>query len=339
MKVLVTGSAGYIGSTVVSACEDAGIATVGLDNLSTGCREFTRGHVFFPGDVADGALLDRVFAEHPDIDAAVHCAALTVVPESVARPLRYYRENVGKTVELVGHLARNGCGRLLFSSSAALYAPGRAGEVDERSPVAPGNPYARTKAMVEAVLQDVAAAGRLRVLSLRYFNPLGADPAMRSGMPAAEPSHVLGRLAQAHRTGGTFTVTGVDWPTRDGTGVRDYIHVWDLAQAHVAALRGFDTVVPPVGGTGYEAVNIGTGSGTTVRELVAAFEAVTGATLDVRESPRRAGDVVGCYTRTDKAARLLDWRPALTLADAIRDHLTWLDKRAAGLGRAYAEPR
>ncbi|MCP2164266.1 UDP-glucose 4-epimerase GalE [Goodfellowiella coeruleoviolacea] len=323
MKVLITGGAGYIGSTIGSALLDRGITPVVLDNLTTGSAEFTRGRTFYRGDIADPALLDRVFAEHPDIHATVHCAALTVVPESVAHPLRCYEENVAKSVELLRNLIRNGCGRLLFSSSASIYQPGEDFSVDETSPVRPTSPYARSKAMIEQVLADAAAGGEVTALSLRYFNPVGADPRLRSGCQQPNPSHVLGKLISAWERGGTFQLTGVDWPTPDGTGIRDYIHVWDLARAHVHALLRFDEAVSASQEPGYQVVNLGTGRPTTVRELVRTFTAVAGTPLATEEVAARPGDTVGAYTRTERARRLLGWRCEHTLADAIRDALRW----------------
>jgi UDP-glucose 4-epimerase len=332
VKVLVTGGAGFIGSTVASACLDAGIAPVILDNLSTGRAEFAAGRAFFRGDVADGALLDRIFAEHPEIEAAVHCAALIVVPESVADPLTYWHHNVAKTIDLVGHLLRNGCQRLVFSSTAAIYgnASGPDFAVDEDSPIDPQSPYARTKAAVEAMLRDVTAGTELRLLSLRYFNPIGADPLLRTGLQLPRPTHLLGRLIEAAGAGTEFLVTGTDWPTRDGTGIRDYVHVWDLAAAHVAGLRRFDDVVPKDGPRAL-AVNLGAGTGTTVREMVRAFEAVTGRPLRQRDTAGRPGDVAGAFTRSDRARRMLGWLPEHSLADGIRDSLRWAEVRASRL--------
>ena len=331
MKVLITGGAGYIGSTVASACLDDGIQPVILDNLQTGRIEFTAGRIFYQGDLADGDLLDRIFAEHPDIEATVHCAALVVVPESVADPLRYWSANVVKTISLVSHLLRLGRPRLLFSSTAAVYGAGEDLAVDEESPIAPSSPYARTKAAVEAMLADVAAATPLRALSLRYFNPIGADPKLRTGLQVERPTHLLGKLIEAAETGTEFAYTGTDWPTRDGTGIRDFIHVWDLATAHVAALRKFDQIVP-VDGPGYEVINLGTGTGTTVREMVRAFEQVIGEPLRQRETGRRPGDVAGAYTRSDKARQVLGWKPQHTIVDGIRDSLRWARIRNQRLG-------
>ncbi len=325
MKTLVTGGAGFIGSTVASACLDAGVTPVILDDLSTGRIEFVAERTFYHGDIADGALLDRIFADHPDIESTVHCAARIVVPESVSQPLLYYRNNVGKTVDLVEHLLRNRCGRLIFSSSASVYQPGPDLAVDEASALAPRSPYAATKIMVERILADAAVAHPLRALSLRYFNPIGADPQLRTGPQDPAPTHAMGKLIEAHQTGQRFTITGIDWPTRDGSAIRDYIHVWDLARAHVLALQRFDEVLPQ--DRGNEVLNLGTGSGVTVRELVSSFQTVVGGAPDVHESGPRPGDVVGCYTRSDKAYRLLDWTAERTIEDMVRDSLNWSGRR------------
>src|SRR6185437_11662795 len=175
MKVLIAGGAGYIGSTIAYACSDAGISPVILDSLVTGRRELAPGLSFYQGDIADGELIDRIFAEHPDIAAVIHCAALIVVPDSVADPVGYYRANVAGSLDFTAHLLRNGCPRLIFSSSAAIYRAGQDLSVDEDSAIDPQSPYARTKAVCEAMFADIAATQPIRVLSLRYFNPIGAD--------------------------------------------------------------------------------------------------------------------------------------------------------------------
>ena len=320
MKILITGGAGYIGSTIASACLDNDIQPVILDDLSTGRREFVGNNPFFEGDIADGRLVDEIFTTHPDIYATIHCAARIVVPESVEQPIAYYRNNVSKTIELVAHLRRNGCRRLLFSSSASVYAPGPAGWVNEHSPLAPTSPYARTKAVTEMALEDFAPATGLGVLSLRYFNPIGADPRLRSGPQHPDPTHVVGRLMAAYANDQPFHVTGVSWGTRDGSGIRDYVHVWDLATAHVAGVLRFDDVAPP---GRYEVINIGTGRGTTVRELVTAFEQQVHHRLTVIDSAARPGDVIGCYARSDKAARLLGWRAQLGVREGLQHAMQW----------------
>jgi len=259
----------------------------------------------------------------------VHCAAKIVVPESVEHPLEYYTNNVGKTLVLLAAMNRHHVTRLLFSSSASIYGPDDNFQVDEQSPLQPSSPYARTKYMTEMILSDVAAASDLRIISLRYFNPIGTDPQLRTGQQIEHPTHVLGKLIEAWQADTTFTVTGVDWPTRDGSGIRDFIHVWDLALAHVAALERFDQVSDP---SGYQTINIGTGRGVTVRELVAAFEQATGRPLKSVDGPPRPGDVCGVYTTSTKATELLGWSAKLTEADGIRDALAWLPRRRALLG-------
>ncbi|MEU8923019.1 UDP-glucose 4-epimerase GalE [Kitasatospora sp. NPDC048545] len=334
-KVLIAGGAGFIGSTVASALIDRGITPVVLDDLSKGRAEFVEDRIFYRGDIADTALLDRIFADHPDIDATVHCAAKIVVPESVAKPLYYYRENVAKTIELLDSLQRHGCTRVLFSSSASIYAPTPDARVDESSPVDANSPYARTKQMMEQVLQDWTrgeGAERQRVIALRYFNPIGADPQLRTGLQDLHPTHALGKLIEAHTTGAPFTVTGVDWATRDGSGIRDYVHVQDLAEAHVAALLRFDGVIAPDAADRYRVINVGTGDGTTVRELIAAFEQAVGTRLDVREAGPRPGDVIGCYAAVDTARELLDWQPRRGIAEGVADALAWRAAWAARLG-------
>ncbi len=335
MKVLIAGGAGYIGATVASACLDAGHDPVILDDLSTGCAAFVAGRAFVLGDIADAERVDHVFAAHPDIRAVVHCAAHIAVPESVADPLRYYHNNVAKTVAFISHLHRNGCRRLVFSSSASVYAPSPDLSVAENSPIAPGSPYARTKAIVEQVLADAARAGLIDAVALRYFNPIGADPWLRTGQQLAEPAHVLGRLLAACRSGTAFTITGTDWPTRDGTGLRDYIHVWDLARAHVRTLDRFADLVDVPGR--FAALNVGTGRGTTVRELAASVADTVGAPLRILDGPRRPGDVAGAYARVDRAQALLGWRAQLHVSDGVRDALAWLEAgTAAGLGALTA---
>jgi UDP-glucose 4-epimerase len=328
VKVLIAGGAGFIGSTIALACADAGITPVIVDNLVTGRAEFAEGFAFYQGDIADGPLIDNVFDEHPDIDAAVLAAALIVVPDSVADPIGYYRANVAGSLEFAAHLLRNGCGRLIFSSSASIYQPGEDLTVDEDSPLNPQSPYARSKAITETIFADVAAAEPIRILSLRYFNPIGADPLMRTGLQIANPSHALGKILQSLSEQTVFHVTGTGYPTRDGSGIRDYVHVWDLATAHVAALHRFDEIV----GSSYAVINLGTGTGTTVRELVAAVGRVTGTQVRVQDAPPRPGDVVGAYTRVDKARRLLGWEPRFSIDDGIRHSLEWAGIMESCLG-------
>lgn len=334
MKVLITGGAGYIGSTTAKALESAGHVPVIVDSLLTGPRVFVRDRIFYAGDIADRALLRRVFEEHPDIWCTIHMAARIVVPESVAHPYDYYRDNVSKSLELFDELTRLGTGRVVFSSSASLYALVDGFAVDEKSPLDPPSPYARTKRVMELALEDISAATALRAIILRYFNPIGADPGLESGVYAREPSHVLGQLTMAAQgLKDAFTITGTDHPTRDGTGIRDYIHVWDLARAHVAAVERFDDALEAVDAPS-TVINVGTGEGVTVRELVTAFEDVFGAPVPVREAGPRPGDAVGAFTRVGKARDLLGWKAELDIRDGITSALAWAGKRHEVLGYA-----
>ncbi|MER3553304.1 MAG: UDP-glucose 4-epimerase GalE [Meiothermus sp.] len=334
MKVLVTGGAGYIGSTIASALLDTGHIPVLLDSLVTGPEAFTRGRIFYKGDIADGELISKIFKEHPDIYATIHCAALIVVPESVAEPYRYYRENVCKSLELFKYLNELGYPRVVFSSSASIYDAVPGFKVMEESPLKPSSPYARTKYMMEMVLEDLSRATSLCGIALRYFNPIGADPRMRSGIHAREPSHVLGKLVDtALGKIPEFQITGTDWPTRDGSGIRDYIHVWDLAMAHVKAVEQFDSVMERAKNT-YVVINLGTGNGVTVKELVAAFERVYGKTINKREAPPRPGDVAGAYANADRALELLGWKAEHSIDEGIQSALEWGNKRKEILGYA-----
>ena len=332
MKVLVTGGAGYLGSTTAKALEEAGHTPVILDSLLTGPRVFVKDRIFYEGDIADRDLLARVVEEHPDLDCTIHMAARIVVPESVELPYEYYRDNVTKSLELFDQLVKLGKPRVLFSSSASLYATVDDFEVDENAPLDPPSPYARTKRVMEMALTDMAAATDLRAIMLRYFNPIGSDPDLESGIYAREPSHVLGQLVMAAMgQKDAFTITGTEHPTRDGTGIRDYIHVWDLAQAHVQAVERFDDVLATVDAPS-TVINVGTGAGVTVRELVAAFENVFGRPVPLREAPPRPGDAVGAFANVDKAREVLGWTSSLSLEDAIASALAWSAKRESVLG-------
>ncbi len=326
MKILVTGGAGYIGSTICSALKDHGHTPIILDSLITGQEVFTHEHIFYHGDIGDKAIVAQVFAEHPDIFATIHCAALIVVPESVEKPYDYYKENVIKSMNFFYQLAELGYPRVVFSSSAAIYDVVPGFMVTEESPLKPNSPYSRTKYMMEMILQDFTHAYNLRGIALRYFNPIGADPQMRTGMHIKEPSHILGKLVEvALGVSPVFNITGTDWPTRDGTGIRDYIHVWDLALAHIKAVEQFDAVIaadadPEIP---YVVINLGTGNGVTVREMVDAFEKVYGQEINKAEKPPRPGDVAGAYANANKALELLGWKAEKSIEDGIADALRW----------------
>jgi UDP-glucose 4-epimerase len=330
MKILVTGGAGYIGSTIASALEESGHTPIILDSLITGKKAFTRGRAFYQGDIADSQLVEQVFSEHPDIFATIHCAALIIVPESTEKPYEYYRENVGKSLELFRTLKDLGYKRLVFSSSASIYDVVPGFMVTEDAPLKPISPYARTKYMMEMILRDFCAAYGMHGIALRYFNPIGADPKMRSGLHVEGPTHALGRLVDVQLGKlEKFTITGTDYPTRDGTGIRDYIHVWDLARAHVKAVEGFEEAFKRAGNPSdnYLAINLGTGRGVTVRELVTAFEKVTGQPLNKADGPARPGDVAGSFCNADTAKRLLGWQAELSIEQGISDALKWGEMR------------
>ena len=326
MKILITGGAGYIGSTICSALKDHGHTPIILDSLVTGRKEFTKGHIFYHGDIGDEDVVKQVFTDHPDIYATIHCAALIVVPESVEKPYAYYRENVVKSMSFFYQLAELGYPRVVFSSSAAIYDVVPGFMVTEESPLKPISPYARTKYMMEMVLKDFSHAYNLQGIALRYFNPIGADPQMRSGMHIEKPSHILGKLVEvALGESPVFNITGTTWPTRDGTGIRDYIHVWDLALAHVKAVTQFESVIAADAEpeTPYVVINLGTGEGVTVREMVEAFERVYGQNINKAEKPPRPGDVAGAYANANKARALLGWEAQLSIEEGISDALKW----------------
>jgi UDP-glucose 4-epimerase len=287
--------------------------------------EFTSGRIFYQGDIADDALLTRIFQEHPDIICTIHCAALILVPESVAHPFEYYQDNVAKSLQLFNSLVRVGCKRVVFSSSASIYDDVPGFMVTEDAPLNPRSPYARTKYMMEMILRDFCAAYGLQGIALRYFNPIGADPKMRSGPYMPNPSHVLGKLvAVAQGREPVFNITGVDWDTRDGSGIRDYIHVWDLALAHVQAMEQFPEAFARAGeGKSYLVINLGTGAGVTVKELVQAFEQVYQHSVAKHEAPPRPGDVAGAFANADTAKRLIGWQAHLPITDGIADALKW----------------
>jgi UDP-glucose 4-epimerase len=326
MKVLVTGGAGYIGSTICSALEDAGHLPIILDSLVTGKKEFVKNRNFYHSDITDKNTLKQLFLDHPDITHAIHCAALIIVPESVEKPYEYYKENVSKSNELFKQLLELGCKNIVFSSSASIYDTTPDFMVTEKSPLKANSPYAKTKLMMEMILEDYCNAYQgMKAISLRYFNPIGADPKMRTGNHAKNASHVVAKLVDtALGKLPEFCITGVNWPTRDGSGIRDYIHVWDLALAHVKAIEKFENVFSNQKST-YAVINIGTGYGVTVKELVTAFENVYGKVLPKKESEARLGDVAGSFANADSALKLLNWEASLNIESAICDALKWAE--------------
>jgi UDP-glucose 4-epimerase len=290
--------------------------------------EFTKNRAFYKGDIADETLLKKIFTEHPDIYATIHCAAIILVPESVEKPYEYYSENVSKSIQLFNNLVKLNCKRVVFSSSASIYDVVPNFMVTEEAPLKPSSPYARTKYMMEMILQDYCHAYPIKGIALRYFNPIGSDPKMRSGQYVQNPSHVLGRLVQTalgHIS--EFHITGTNWPTRDGSGIRDYIHVWDLALAHLKAVENFDKAFQINNkinkNSNYLCINLGTGNGVTVKELVSAFEKVYGKIIPKKETDPRLGDVAGAYANANRALELIEWKSSMTLEEAIQHALDY----------------
>ena len=329
MNILVTGGAGYIGSTIASALIDAGHTPIILDNLVKGREEFTKDRIFYKGDMADRKLLERIFTERGPVYCTIHCAALVIVPESVTSPYEYYHENVSKSIELFKNLNDLGCSRIVFSSSASLYDDIEGFKATEDSPVKARSPYARTKMMMEMILQDMCAAYQIKGITLRYFNPIGADPKLRTGNPNKISTLVVGKLiAAATGLEDKFYLTGTNWPTKDGSAIRDYIHVWDLARAHVCAIENFDGVFTgSEAKNGYIVINIGLGTEVTVREIVEKFIKIYAKPFPVEEAMPRPGDIVGAYASNDRAKKLLRWTPELTIEDGIKDAIRWDEAR------------
>ncbi|MBV6274125.1 UDP-glucose 4-epimerase GalE [Alcaligenaceae bacterium CGII-47] len=335
MHILVTGGAGYIGSHTVLELLQAKHEVVVLDNLSNSSalslervEQITdRQALFLEGDIRDRALLDRIFSAH-EIDAVVHFAGLKAVGESVQQPLMYYDNNVSGSITLCQAMAAAGVFRLVFSSSATVYGDPDTMPIAETCPTGqPTNPYGRSKLMIENILRDLAAADpRWSIALLRYFNPAGAHPSGLIGeSPHGQPNNLIpyisqvaiGRLQQ-------LSVYGDDYPTRDGTGVRDYIHVVDLAQGHLAALDAIVRV------PGIHTWNLGTGTGYTVLEMIAAFEQASGRPVPYAIAPRRAGDIAECWSDPGKAHRELGWRAVLGLHDMMTDAWRWQSQNPQG---------
>jgi len=306
-QILVTGGAGYIGAHTVKRLVRAGYETVVLDNLSTGHRDFARWGAFIQGDVRDAALLDRIFATR-EIAAVVHFAAKSQVGESVREPLDYYDNNLAGAVELLAAMRRHGVGVIVFSSTCAVYGPPFDGLLAEDHPLLPISPYARSKRMIEAILEDCGRAYGLKSVCLRYFNAAGADPEAEIGERHIPETHLIPIVLQAalgQREG--LSVFGEDYDTPDGTAIRDYIHVQDLADAHILALRRLFE-----GGPCAAAYNLGNGRGHSVRQVIEAARAVTGRDIPVRMAPRRAGDSPRLVGSAARARAELGWSPRFT---------------------------
>lgn len=334
-KILVTGGAGYIGSHALVELLDAGQQVLVLDNLCNASAESLRrveqitgqSVVFVEGDIRDRDLLDQLFAEY-DISAVIHFAGLKAVGESVEQPAKYYDNNVSGSLILAQAMQAAGVFKLVFSSSATVYGDPAVMPITESSPLGqPTNPYGWSKLMVERILMDLAASdSRWSIALLRYFNPVGAH---KSGLigddPNGTPNNLLPYIAQvAVGRLPELSVFGDDYPTADGTGVRDYIHVVDLAKGHLAALDALQN------GSGAHIWNLGTGIGYSVLQMVSAFEQASGKKVPYHIKPRRSGDIATCYSDPTKAAQELGWRAELTLEKMMRDAWRWQEHNPRG---------
>ncbi len=333
MATLVTGGAGYIGSHTVVALHDAGRDPVVLDDFSNSSpravdavRGLTRPDLpVVEGDVGDPDVLAAVFGEHR-IDSVVHFAARKSVAESVSDPLGYYRSNLGSTIALAAAAVDRGVQRLVFSSSATVYGSTSKLPVTEDSMTVPESPYGETKLMGERILADAAAASGLTAVMLRYFNPVGAHPSGLIGEdPSGEPANLVPRIMQvASGRRDRLEVFGADYSTVDGTAVRDYVHVMDLAEGHVAAL---DADIAPASSRVY---NLGTGSGTTVLEMLAAAGEAVGRPIPYELSGRRPGDVEASWADCARARHELGWHARRSLPEMVTDHWNFTQRHPDG---------
>lgn len=322
MKVLVTGGAGYIATHTDVCLLNAGHEVVAVDNFSNSSYESIENVeritgkkvIFYEGDVCDKKILEKIFSEHK-IDAVIHFAGLKAVGESCEKPLMYYRNNLDSTLTLLETMVKYDVKRFVFSSSATVYGTPERLPLDEDCRLSTTNPYGSTKLMIENILKDVYAADRsFHILLLRYFNPVGAHESGLIGEdPKGIPNNLMPYVAKvAHGELPYLNVFGNDYDTPDGTGVRDYIHVMDLAEGHLAALEHIDSY-------GVEAINLGTGVGYSVLDMVKAFEKASGKPVPYKIAPRRPGDIASCYASPEKAANELNWRAKRNLEDMCRD--------------------
>lgn len=329
-KILVTGGAGYIGSHVVRQLGAAGESVVTLDNLCTGFEAAVTSGDLVIGDTGDAALLERLFTDH-DIDTVMHFAAHTIVPESVSDPLKYYRNNTASSRTLLEASQKHGVKHVVFSSTAAVYGIPEGGKASEDSPTRPINPYGTSKLMTEWMLRDLAAAGGPSFVALRYFNVAGCEPSGTIGQSTPKAT-LLVKVACEAAVGKRpqVSVFGTDYPTPDGTGLRDYIHVDDLATAHLDALtylrKGGDSTT----------LNCGYGHGYSVRDVLTAVEQANGAPLNIVDEPRRAGDPPELIAVAERVREVLGWTPQYDDLDTIvRTSLAWERKIAAEDPGAY----
>ncbi len=319
--LLLTGGAGYIGSHVLLKLRERGEKVVVVDNLSRGFRQAVLDAPLVVADVGDRQAMLEVLRTH-GVDTVLHFAAYTIVPESVREPLKYYGNNTCATRALIECCMASGVRHFVFSSTAAVYGTPAGGYAEEATPTAPINPYGTSKLMSEWMLRDAAAASALKYVALRYFNVAGSDPAGRIGQSTPQATLLI-KVACEAAVGkrDRVSIFGTDYPTPDGTGIRDYIHIEDLARAHLDALDYLR------GGGSSTVLNCGYGHGYSVREVLASVERVAGRRLTIREEPRRAGDPTVLVARAQKIRQTLGWKPALDDLDTIvRSSLGWEER-------------
>ncbi|MBC7922057.1 MAG: UDP-glucose 4-epimerase GalE [Ferruginibacter sp.] len=334
MKILVTGGAGFIGSHTIVELHQAGLEPIIVDDFSNSSRSVLEGLrnilgyevICYAEDCNRPESLRRVFGEH-DIAGVIHFAASKAVGESVQQPLKYYRNNLGSLFTLLTVMLEQQRTHLVFSSSCTVYGQPKELPVNENSPILPAeSPYGNTKQICEEIIRDTTKSGvPLKALSLRYFNPIGAHPSAQIGeLPIGTPGNLVPFITQtAAGLRGQMTVFGDDYPTPDGTCVRDYIHVVDLAKAHVKALQ---LLFGQAAANHYDVFNIGTGRGASVLEVIRTFEEVTGTQVDYRIGERRAGDIEQIYAEVNKATEGLHWRAEKPLREALADAWRWQQK-------------
>ena len=310
LRVLVCGGAGYIGSHMVKLLAERGHAPVTFDNLSTGHRRSVEHGEFVQGDLLDREAVGRLFRDR-DFDAVMHFSALSLVGDSVAHPLRYYRNNVAGAINLLDAMVEHGIRRCIFSSTAAVYGAPVTAMIDETHPTLPINPYGRNKLAIEQLLQDLHAAHDLNSLSFRYFNAAGADPSGRLGEAHDPESHLIPLVLEFLLHGGAVRVFGNDYDTPDGTCIRDYVHVNDLCEAHLLGLEYL------LRNPGAHAMNLGNGQGFSVLEVLKAVERVTGREVRYTVVERRPGDPSRLVALSALAERELGWRPRYAQLETI----------------------
>jgi UDP-glucose 4-epimerase len=334
MQVLVTGGAGYIGSHTCVELLNAGFAVVVVDNLFNSCQESLervqqitgKTLEFIKLDLLDLAALERVFSTH-HFSSVIHFAGLKAVGESVSKPLFYYHNNITGTLNLLEAMTKSSVKNLVFSSSATVYGQPQSVPITEDFPVHPTNPYGHTKAMVEQILKDLYVSDHSwNIALLRYFNPVGAHPSGRIGEnPSGIPNNLMPYITQV-ATGKltSLSIYGNDYPTPDGTGIRDYIHVQDLSLGHLAALKKLDSH------PGLVTYNLGTGKGFSVLEVIHAFEQVSGKTIPYTIVARRPGDIATCYADVTKAKTELNWSAQKSLPQMCQDAWNWQSQNPQG---------